>query len=68
MPKILAPIHPGAILAQDLDDMGLSMNQLAQAIHVPANRISAIVAGKPRSPGKRLCAWPGTLALPRNTG
>ena len=41
-----APVHPGEILRETLDDIGLSMNQLAQAIHVPANRISAIVAGK----------------------
>jgi antitoxin HigA-1 len=42
----LAPVHPGEILRETLDDIGLSMNQLARAIHVPANRISAIVAGK----------------------
>jgi len=42
----LAPVHPGEILRETLDDLGLSMNQLAQEIHVPANRISAIVAGK----------------------
>jgi addiction module HigA family antidote len=40
------PVHPGEILRETLDDLGLSMNQLAQAIHVPANRVSAIVAGK----------------------
>ena len=42
----LKPVHPGEILRETLDDLGLSMNQLAQEIHVPANRISAIVAGK----------------------
>ena len=42
----LPPVHPGEILRETLDDLGLSMNQLAQEIHVPANRISAIVAGK----------------------
>jgi addiction module HigA family antidote len=41
----LAPVHPGEILRETLDDLGLSMNQLAHEIHVPANRISAIVAG-----------------------
>lgn len=41
-----APVHPGEILKETLDDLGLSMNQLAQEIHVPANRVSAIVAGK----------------------
>ena len=42
----LPPIHPGEILRETLDDLGLSMNQLAQENHVPANRISAIVSGK----------------------
>ena len=42
----LPPVHPGEILRETLNDLGLSMNQLAQEIHVPANRISAIVAGK----------------------
>ena len=40
------PIHPGEILKETLDDLGLSMNRLAQALQVPANRISAIVAGQ----------------------
>jgi addiction module HigA family antidote len=42
----LPPVHPGEILRETLHDLGLSMNQLAREIHVPANRISAIVAGK----------------------
>jgi addiction module HigA family antidote len=42
----LPPVHPGEIIRETLDDLGLSRNQLAQAIHVPANRVSAIVAGK----------------------
>ena len=42
----LPPVHPGEILKETLDDLGLSMNRLAQDIHVPPNRISAIVAGK----------------------
>ncbi len=42
----LPPVHPGEILKETLDDLGLTMNRLAQEIHVPANRISAIVAGR----------------------
>jgi len=42
----LAPVHPGEILKETLDDLGLSMNRMAQEIRVPANRISAIVAGQ----------------------
>ena len=40
------PIHPGEILKETLDDLGLSMNRLAHALQVPANRISGIVAGQ----------------------
>lgn len=38
--------HPGEILgAEFLDKIGMSQNQLANAIGVPPNRIQAIVAG-----------------------
>jgi antitoxin HigA-1 len=46
MTRKLPPIHPGEILKETLGDLGISMNRLAQALHVPANRISAIVAGQ----------------------
>jgi antitoxin HigA-1 len=42
----LPPVHPGEILKETLEDLGLSMNRLAQEIRVPANRISGIVAGQ----------------------
>ncbi len=42
----LPPIHPGRILREDLRDEGISINGLAQAIRVPANRISLIVNEK----------------------
>jgi antitoxin HigA-1 len=42
----LPPVHPGEILKETLDDLGLTENQLAQTLHVPANRISAYVSGK----------------------
>jgi len=44
--KRLPPIHPGKILREDMTDEGISINGLAQAIRVPANRISLIVNGK----------------------
>lgn len=38
--------HPGEILKQEfLGEIGMSQNQLAQAIGVPGNRIHAIVNG-----------------------
>jgi len=45
----LAPIHPGEVLLEEfLKPMGLSQNQLALAIRVPARRINEIVQGKRR--------------------
>ncbi len=41
------PVHPGEILFEDvLAPLGMSANRLAQALHVPSNRISEIVAGR----------------------
>ena len=44
--KRLPPIHPGDVLAEDLNDLGISLNELARALRVPMNRISAIVNAK----------------------
>src|ERR1039457_5483907 len=46
MSRKLPPIHPGGILKETLADLEMRMNCLAQALHVPANRISGIVAGQ----------------------
>ncbi|MHC4457627.1 MAG: HigA family addiction module antitoxin [Planctomycetota bacterium] len=47
--KRIPPIHPGEILLEEfLKPMGLSQNQLALDIHVPARRINEIVHGKRR--------------------
>ncbi len=40
------PIHPGEILADELDALEMSAAELARLIDVPANRISQIIAGK----------------------
>ncbi|SDF48123.1 addiction module antidote protein, HigA family [Limimonas halophila] len=39
-------IHPGEVLADELDDLDLSAAELARLIDVPANRISQILGGK----------------------
>ncbi|MBE2241052.1 MAG: HigA family addiction module antidote protein [Caldilineaceae bacterium] len=45
----LNPIHLGEVLQEEfLKPMGLSQNQLAVAIRVPARRINEIVQGKRR--------------------
>ena len=45
MPKKLPPIHPGEHLKEFMDDFGLTMNQLAKALHVPPNRVTSIING-----------------------
>jgi addiction module HigA family antidote len=39
-------MHPGEFLADELQELGLSAAELARILHVPANRISQILAGK----------------------
>ena len=40
------PIHPGEILADELQEIGISAAALARILEVPPNRISQIIAGK----------------------
>lgn len=40
------PIHPGEILADELEEIGLSAKRLADLIQVPPNRLYQILAGK----------------------
>src|SRR5437588_12035008 len=40
------PIHPGEILADELAELDTSPTELARELHVPANRISQLIAGK----------------------
>ena len=39
-------IHPGEVLADELDEIGVSPTELARQLAVPANRISQIIQGK----------------------
>ena len=39
MPNNMRPIHPGEHLREELEELGLS----ARALHVPTNRITAIL-------------------------
>jgi addiction module HigA family antidote len=40
------PIHPGEILADELAELEKTPTELARLLHVPANRISQLIAGK----------------------
>jgi addiction module HigA family antidote len=43
----LSPVDPGDVLRHDfLEPLGLSAHALALALHVPANRVTAILAGQ----------------------
>jgi len=40
------PIHPGEILSDELEEIGLSAKRLAELIGAPPNRLYQILAGK----------------------
>lgn len=42
----MRPVHPGEVLREELDDLGISANALAKAVDVPVNRITAILNGE----------------------
>ena len=42
----MRPVHPGEILQEDLDALGMSAAELARRIEVPANRIAGILKGR----------------------
>jgi addiction module HigA family antidote len=59
------PIHPGEILKDELDELGISAAELARRIEVPANRVSQILAGRravTADTALRLARWFGTSA------
>jgi len=39
-------IHPGEVLADELEQIGVSPTELARQLAVPANRLSQIIQGK----------------------
>lgn len=56
-------IHPGEILADELQELGLSATEVARLLHVPTNRITQILNGKraiTADTALRLGRWFGT--------
>jgi addiction module HigA family antidote len=43
MTNRMRPIHPGEVLRDELEVLGLSANAFAKSLGVPANRITAIL-------------------------
>lgn len=61
----MPPIHPGELLKEDMEELGLSARALAEALEVPHNRISAILRGDraiTADTALRLAAYFGTSA------
>ena len=42
----MRPMHPGEILREELDELGLSANALSRALGVPVNRVTMILNGQ----------------------
>jgi antitoxin HigA-1 len=40
------PIHPGEVLAEQLDELNMTAAELARELHVPSNRLYQLLAGK----------------------
>jgi addiction module HigA family antidote len=58
-------IHPGEILADELQELGVSPTELARQINVPPNRVTQIIHGKRAITGDtalRLGHWFSTSA------
>jgi len=61
----IAAIHPGEQLAEELRELGMSASELARNLHVPPNRITAILNGQRSITGDtalRLAHFFGTSA------
>ena len=43
---LMRAVHPGEILKEELETLGVSQTELARQINVPPNRISQVIAGK----------------------
>ena len=56
-------VHPGVILREELEELGISPTEFARQIDVPPNRISQILSGKRTITGDtalRFGHWFGT--------
>jgi addiction module HigA family antidote len=63
---IMPPVHPGEILLTEfLEPLGVSQDQLAKAVDVPARRINGIVHGQRRISADTACGFPAT-SVPRS--
>jgi addiction module HigA family antidote len=60
-----SPIHPGRFLADELEALGMGVPEVAEVLHVPANRIYQLLKGQralTADTALRLSQWLGTSA------
>ena len=60
---LMRAVHPGVVLKDELDELGVTPTEFARQIDVPPNRISQIIAGKRAMTGDtalRFGHWFGT--------
>jgi addiction module HigA family antidote len=60
LPVFGKPIHPGEILADELEELGITPTELARQLRVPTNRITQIIHGQRGITGDtalRLARW-----------
>ena len=51
-------VHPGKVLKDELEEMGVTPTAFARQINVPPNRVSQIIAGKRSVAGRHgLAVW-----------
>jgi addiction module HigA family antidote len=61
--RVRLAVHPGEVLADELEELGISPTELARQLAVPTNRITQIIQGKRSITGDtalRLAHWFGT--------
>ena len=61
----MRPVHPGEILREELSELGLSANALAEKLNVPVNLVSEILRekrGVTADTALRLARYFGTTA------
>ena len=61
--RVRLATHPGEILGEELQELGVSATELARQLSVPPNRISQIIKGQRAITGDtalRLAHWFGT--------
>lgn len=60
------PIHPGEILKDELEEIGISAAELARQLRVPENRMSEVIRGRRNitaDTALRLGKWFGSSAV-----